>query len=220
MMEMKAIPTKYKGFLFRSKKEAHWAVFFDAAKIKYEYEPEGYENDKIKYLPDFYLPDFDLYVEVKRDTEVGRKEVFEKCENAIQWGGEIKQILILSEVPEGKSVDGGLWHFPVLFWKADHVSWGWWFFFDCGDEISGKISTADYINPYFWITEKANSINAVSDRLLRRFYPYAGFDRNNLPLDELIDIQHFCNKLVFNAFKVARAAQFVYKQTEKEAVDV
>ena len=41
MMSIEAIPTKYNNYLFRSRLEARWAVFFDAAKIKYEYEVEG-----------------------------------------------------------------------------------------------------------------------------------------------------------------------------------
>ena len=118
MAMIKAIQTEYNGIKFRSRLEARWAVFFDTAKIRYEYEPEGYETeDGGKYLPDFYLPDFDLYVEVKRDTEEGIKEIIEKCEKAIVWGGAIKQILILSDIPKGESVDGGLWHFPCIYWS-------------------------------------------------------------------------------------------------------
>jgi hypothetical protein len=40
-------------------------VFFDAANIEYQYEPEGFEFDGIKYLPDFYIPYYNLYVEIK-----------------------------------------------------------------------------------------------------------------------------------------------------------
>ncbi|MCE7858425.1 MAG: hypothetical protein DYG86_01410 [Chloroflexi bacterium CFX2] len=74
---MKAIDTEYKGFYFRSRLEARWAVFFDALGIKWEYEKEGFvlENGK-KYLPDFYLPHVSLrgqvegvYVEIKPDAK-------------------------------------------------------------------------------------------------------------------------------------------------------
>ena len=40
---IKPIETVYKGDRFRSRLEARWAVFFDAARIKWEYEPEGYD---------------------------------------------------------------------------------------------------------------------------------------------------------------------------------
>lgn len=67
---MKAIETKYKGYRFRSRLEARWAVFFDALGIKWEYEPEGFElGGGVRYLPDFFLPGFGnakgMYVEVK-----------------------------------------------------------------------------------------------------------------------------------------------------------
>ena len=68
-MEFKAIETVYNGYRFRSRLEARWAVFFDAAGIKYEYEPEGFTDGDLFYLPDFYLPDHNTYVEVKPHRE-------------------------------------------------------------------------------------------------------------------------------------------------------
>ena len=66
MAEIKAIETYYNGYRFRSRLEARWAVFFDTLGIEYQYEPEGYElNDGTRYLPDFYLPDFQCFAEVK-----------------------------------------------------------------------------------------------------------------------------------------------------------
>lgn len=50
---IKAIPTRYKGYHFRSRLEARWAVFFDAMGLKWEYEPEGFDLDGELYLPDF-----------------------------------------------------------------------------------------------------------------------------------------------------------------------
>lgn len=65
-MSIKPIETFYNGYRFRSRLEARWAVFFDHCGIKYEYEPEGFAlSDGEKYLPDFYLPEQDTYVEVK-----------------------------------------------------------------------------------------------------------------------------------------------------------
>lgn len=63
---IKAIETKYRGHLFRSRLEARWAVFFTALGVKWEYEKEGYElPDGTRYLPDFWLPHLSLWVEVK-----------------------------------------------------------------------------------------------------------------------------------------------------------
>jgi len=62
---MKAINTAYKGNYFRSRLEAKWAVYFDVIGVKWQYEPEGFEENGIKYLPDFYFPEYDIWGEVK-----------------------------------------------------------------------------------------------------------------------------------------------------------
>ena len=63
--DVKAIETMYNGYRFRSRLEARWAVFFDAMGIKYEYEKEGFNLPSGKYLPDFWLPDWEIWFEVK-----------------------------------------------------------------------------------------------------------------------------------------------------------
>lgn len=63
---MKAIQTQYRGYFFRSRLEARWAVFFDKLGIEWQYEPEGFELGSAgRYLPDFYVPDLGAWVEVK-----------------------------------------------------------------------------------------------------------------------------------------------------------
>jgi hypothetical protein len=63
---LKAIETYYNGYRFRSRLEARWAVFFDAMHVKYQYELEGYDLGTAGYyLPDFYLSDYRIFVEVK-----------------------------------------------------------------------------------------------------------------------------------------------------------
>lgn len=53
-MSIQAIQTRYKGYHFRSRLEARWAVFFDALGYKWEYEPEGFVLPSgHQYLPDF-----------------------------------------------------------------------------------------------------------------------------------------------------------------------
>jgi len=77
---VKAIETRYRGYRFRSRLEARWAVFFDALEIRWLYEPEGFElSDGTRYLPDFHLPDFGggTWVEVKReDADWGKAKRF------------------------------------------------------------------------------------------------------------------------------------------------
>jgi hypothetical protein len=75
----RAIETRYKGYRFRSRLEAKWAVYFDALGIEWEYEVEGFELGKLgRYLPDFWLPEFGVYAEVKPTTFT--PEQVAKCE--------------------------------------------------------------------------------------------------------------------------------------------
>ncbi len=64
---VKPIQTSYKGYRFRSRLEARWAVFFDALGISWEYEPEGYRVGNRQYLPDFMV-ESQLLVEVKPEN--------------------------------------------------------------------------------------------------------------------------------------------------------
>jgi hypothetical protein len=67
-MAIKAIDTEYKGYLFRSRLEARWAVFLDALKVAWEYEKEGYDLGEAGwYLPDFWLPELNCWAEIKPD---------------------------------------------------------------------------------------------------------------------------------------------------------
>ncbi len=62
---IKPIETYYNGYRFRSRLEARWAVFFRTVGLDYQYEPEGFEMDGIRYLPDFYIPSIDRWFEIK-----------------------------------------------------------------------------------------------------------------------------------------------------------
>lgn len=72
-MAIKAIETVYKGYRFRSRLEARWAVFFDERGDEWRYEPEGFELTSGRYLPDFYLPAKKMYVEIKPGNAPKRK---------------------------------------------------------------------------------------------------------------------------------------------------
>lgn len=60
-----AKPTSYMGVKFRSKLEVQWAVFFDALKVEWKYEPKVFHLRTRSYLPDFWLPAYNLWAEVK-----------------------------------------------------------------------------------------------------------------------------------------------------------
>ncbi|HIA52992.1 MAG TPA: hypothetical protein EYN91_13045 [Candidatus Melainabacteria bacterium] len=61
----KAIDTEYGGILYRSRLEAMWAEFFDQNQIRHKYEFIKVDLGTDKYTPDFWLPEFGLWVEIK-----------------------------------------------------------------------------------------------------------------------------------------------------------
>lgn len=117
---IKAIETEYKGYKFRSRLEARWAVFFDELNIAYQYEPEGFDKGNgVKWLPDFYLTDLDMYVEVKGTDEQLRKD-FYKLGAFVDWEGPLdQQIMILGNIPDYNEIEnaGGVYYWLPAFIK-------------------------------------------------------------------------------------------------------
>lgn len=98
---LRAITTRYKGYAFRSRLEARWAVFFDHLGIAWEYEPEGFElGNGLRYLPDFWLPDWGMWVEVK--PECPDVPGMEKAVRLARWRGE--PVLIVCGMPGAQSM--------------------------------------------------------------------------------------------------------------------
>lgn len=62
---MKAIETTWQGYRFRSRTEARWAVALSVAGIRFEYEAQGFDLPSGWYLPDFWLPERNTWLEVK-----------------------------------------------------------------------------------------------------------------------------------------------------------
>jgi len=62
---MKAIETWYDGIRFRSRAEAREAVFLNHIGVNWRYEHQGFADDDVAYLPDFWLPDLHVFLEVK-----------------------------------------------------------------------------------------------------------------------------------------------------------
>jgi hypothetical protein len=115
----KAIETVYNGYRFRSRLEARWAVFFDAAGIKYEYEPEGYDlGSQGWYLPDFWLKDLEMWLEVKGFLTEEERE-FRRCEAL--WSASERPVLLGVEGP---------WYGSLFLYCNDTTDSGggsgWW----------------------------------------------------------------------------------------------
>jgi len=52
-------------FYFYSRWEANFARILNLLKIKWEFQPKTFDLKTQKYTPDFYLPEYDLFVEIK-----------------------------------------------------------------------------------------------------------------------------------------------------------
>lgn len=60
-----AIPMEYRGVTYRSTLEADWAATMDALGWFYNYEPIALTFGGIGYLPDFFVPNQNVWLEVK-----------------------------------------------------------------------------------------------------------------------------------------------------------
>ena len=90
------IKTEFNGTVFDSRLEARWAIFFYKLGIKYKYEPvELTLSDGVRYTPDFWLPDFRCFFEVKsanvKNAAKERMRAEQKIADSkgIDWGGII-----------------------------------------------------------------------------------------------------------------------------------
>ncbi|MBI2934632.1 MAG: hypothetical protein HYY29_03575 [Chloroflexi bacterium] len=96
---LKAIETVYKGYRMRSRVEAKWGVYFDKMGFLWEYECEGYDLDGKWYLPDFWLPQVNMWAEVKAGPFTA--EAKDKCRLLARLGGY--PCLMLNGPPAMKS---------------------------------------------------------------------------------------------------------------------
>lgn len=94
----KAIETRYKGYRFRSRLEARWAVFMDSLGIRWEYEREGFDLGGVGYLPDFWLPELRMWVEVKAEKPSFNGEEWKKADLLVDYQGW--PVCIFFGVPE------------------------------------------------------------------------------------------------------------------------
>jgi hypothetical protein len=110
------IETHYGGCRFRSRLEARWAVFFDYLEIPWEFEPQGFQTSGGPYLPDFWLPTFDKWAEVKGSLTIANQRALYAAAQELPGTG----ILMLGDVPR---VDVGwlCWH----HWLAYESGPGW-----------------------------------------------------------------------------------------------
>lgn len=69
---------EYNNKYFRSSWEANFAKWCDLSGIKWEYESKTFDLGNTTYTPDFYLPEFNCYIEIKGYWWQDAKEKFNK----------------------------------------------------------------------------------------------------------------------------------------------
>lgn len=77
-MTIKAIETIYPwpdGHRYRSRLEARFAVFLDLMGIDFRYEHEGFDLGGLWYLPDFWIPDSNIYIEIKEPSVMADEDI-------------------------------------------------------------------------------------------------------------------------------------------------
>ena len=127
-------------------------VSFDKAGIKYEYEPEGFDLGELgNYLPDFYLPQVDMYAEVK-----GKSFTIDELDKAQELANQSsKTVLLLTGSPSRNNYWGV---------KAGGLCWerkiGHKTFLTCDYEI--------FEGSFYWLDEG-------------RFYANSGYGVDTFP---------------------------------------
>ena len=105
-MAPSSLETVYAGKLFRSRLEARWAVFMDAAGIEWIYEATWLETPFGNWLPDFQLTD-GRWVEVKGRLSPNEHLRLLLLAQAV-GGCEVGQdTVVLGHLPDDD------WHWPV-----------------------------------------------------------------------------------------------------------
>jgi hypothetical protein len=129
----RAIETRYANRLFRSRLEARWALFFDEAGIRWDYEPEGFELPVGRYLPDFWLPEVGLrggstpgvFVEVKPAEKLGDAA----CEALAKESG--KPVILVVGLPRSPNQPGETSDGPGYQFCGGGDADPWWDNFMC-----------------------------------------------------------------------------------------
>ena len=70
--------TYYKETRMKSSWGVEFAFLCDKNNIKWEYEPKTFDLGNTTYTPDFYLPEFNLYIEIKGFWRDDAKVKFEE----------------------------------------------------------------------------------------------------------------------------------------------
>lgn len=151
---IQAIETSYAGHRFRSRLEARWAVLWDTLDIRWEYEPQGFRFDGYAYLPDFYLPQLELWVEVKGSEDALDKTLIETAAQHLSGNG----LVTLGPIPEptGRSYLDWAWQVMNVEDFEDHgliPTPDWVAFGACAEQRTYVSATETSSTQPFWTGE-------------------------------------------------------------------
>jgi hypothetical protein len=206
-MTIKAIETVYKGYRFRSRLEARWAVFFDALGVKWEYEQQGYEikslcgNHKWLYLPDFYLPDLGAHAEVKGSLDQMTDDYLRMIGYAVDYGGCLPGMADSSGTTAGLIFLGPLPRYDLrnagipVHLILQHSKGGW-----CNEGFFTGRTPPFYVNNYgtsFFDALTGDSPSVIREALAR--VTFAG---------DWLCLNRRCEPEVTAAYDSARRARF------------
>lgn len=138
-VECRPIETRYRGYRFRSRLEARWAVTFDALGYRWEYEPQGYQLPAGAYLPDFLVED-ETFWEIKpaRDTPPVRPVLDPRWVDLVRVTG--RDLAIVFGIPDPASTAWDLWTFePVEGGMVRLATRGYGY---CRDELGDRWAAA------------------------------------------------------------------------------
>lgn len=202
-----AIETEYKGYRFRSRLEARWAVFFDALGVEWKYEDQGYEVDGHRYLPDFVLPGLSIFCEVKGDPEglsrdAGRLRHFVGPKSPLPgWIDGSSRLLVLGDVPSISS--GQICFHPVISLGKFGAQRAWGTFVPLK---GGGVSVVETSNSFVEIIVglmTAYRIDENADEFIVTGWEVETRHPNDL----------HCPASLFDAYKKARQARFEHGQS-------
>ena len=221
-MPITAIETTYRGYRFRSRLEARWAVFFDYLGMTWKYEVQGYlvGADKRPYLPDFWVQDIFCWVEVKGDPEALDLLLADDAVNASTglprtdpWG--YKNLLILGDIPDPG--EQGAWLHSLVSRRASTCDR----FCLCSDAQRSKVV-------FHHISERAADMAAATgeDFPPREEWPHAALEQVGRPEphwlrprsgSDLVTprscIYMRPDPVVTAAYRAARSARFEHGET-------
>jgi len=221
METVKVIETYYKGYHFRSRLEARWAVFFDTLKLPWKYEDQGYQKEIydedspiagsepiqygskiVRYLPDFFLPrrygEEGIFVEVKGDKNALKKDWW-KHSQMHDYGG------VLPNFADSIGKNIGL----LLLSEIPEPSSSKVYFHPILQHYNGLVKSYGSFTPYGFEVVKQSHLASLLD-----VDPIHGLDSSDEDWD--IDTRqahvHRHYPTVVDAYAAARSARFEHGQ--------